>query len=204
MKICVVGWYFRPAMMKAVEKSRYEAFVIKHREGDTCGIPGRLYENLGLEVGAYRQYMENHWDGQSDVLFCHDDAEVSGTNVFDQVASLADMDIDHAYIFRHEYEELVNNGCHGRGMWARGSWLALLQQAGGFPADMSNRGDHCSKDANRGIFAFHRLVTEINGHKAGIAAVVPGFHFARRGWMAQEMYVFRRTGPVIVTPVVEE
>src|SRR4051812_48486306 len=73
MKICIAGWYFRPQFLKDISISGYDAFVVKHQEGDTQGIPSALYENRGLEFGCYRQYLENHWDGESDVLFMHDD-----------------------------------------------------------------------------------------------------------------------------------
>jgi len=96
MKICIAGWYFRPNFMHAVRDSDYPAYVVKHREGDTFGIASRLYGNQGLEFGAYRQFVENRWDGKEDVFFCHDDIAVSDKWAFNDVERLAGMGVDQA------------------------------------------------------------------------------------------------------------
>src|SRR4030095_8836194 len=123
MKICIAGWYFRPDFMRTIRDSGYEAVVIKHREGDTQGIPSMLYDNVGLEFGAYRQYVMNHWDGESHVLFLHDDTEISDPICLDDMEAVRGTGVDHCYIFHDENEEFINGGAHGRGMWIKGSIL---------------------------------------------------------------------------------
>ena len=193
MKICVAGWYYRPAFLSAISESPYDAFVVKHREGNTLGLPSRLYENLGLEFGAYRQYVENHWDGVSDVFFCHDDSEVSGASAFRDVESLGDMGVDQAYIFHDEYDELVNGGAHGRGIWMRGSIIEKL--AKDFPADMENEGTNIGVVAQKGILMFHQRVAGLSSNTA-VISIVPQFRFAHRGRLHQNMFVYRKTGLV--------
>src|SRR6185295_13186107 len=204
MNICVVGWYFRPKFIKALESSRRNVFVIKHREGDSGSLPSKPYPNIGLEFGAYRQYMDNHWDGRSAVLFCHDDTEILSSNALDQIETLEERDINHAYIFQDECQEVVNGGIHGRAMWCRGAWLKELQMVGGIPYDETNRGDNTSQNANRGCFAFHERIKAMGSPNVALAAVVPSMRLARRGWLAQEMYVFNRPNGSVVTPNLEE
>lgn len=193
MKICVAGWYYRPVFLSAISESPYDAFVVKHREGNTLGLPSRPYENRGLEFGAYRQYVENHWDGVSDVFFCHDDSEVSDASAFRDVESLGDMGVDQAYIFHDEYDELVNGGAHGRGIWMRGSIIEKL--AKDFPADMENEGTNIGVVAQKGILMFHQRVTGLSSNTA-VIAIVPQFRFAHRGRLHQKMFVYRKTGLV--------
>lgn len=203
MKICIAGWYFRPTFLDAVAHSGYDAFVVKHREGDTQGLPSKLYPNLGLEFGAYRQFAENHWDGVSDVLFLHDDTEVSGPEVFSRVEALNAMGVDHAYIFHDESEEYINGGAHGRAMWIRGSILAELSglhckgaMLTEFPADMDNAGVNVGKVAQVGIFKFHERIKKLSSNTA-VIALIPGFRFGHRGRITEDMFVYRKThGPV--------
>ena len=193
MKICISGWYFRQTFFEAVAMGGYGAFVVKHQPGDTGILESELHENRGLEFGAYRQYVENHWDGESDVFFCHDDAEVSDVQVFRDIALLEDMGVDHAYIFHDENEEYVNGGAHGRGMWIRGS--ILKQLAADFPADMGNMGINVGKIAQEGIMKFHRRIMQFSKN-AGVIAIAPGIRFAHRGRLHTKMFVYRKTGPV--------
>ena len=194
MKICVAGWYFRPRFLEAVRISVYEAFVIQHREGDTRGIPSKLYENRGLEFGAYRQYIENHWDGESDVFFCHDDVEVRDLRAFGDIESLNGLGVDQAYIFHDQNEEFINGGAHGRGLWIRGSIIGQL--AGDFPADMDNTGTNIGRVAQQGIFRFHQRIMTCSKN-TGVIAIVPDIRFAHRGILYDSMFVYRKTcGPV--------
>lgn len=190
MKICVAGWYFRQPFLDAVAMSGYAAFVVKHREGDTGILASALHENRGLEFGAYRQYVENHWDGVSDVFFCHDDAAVSDISAFADVERLNEMGVDQAYIFHDENEEYVNGGAHGRGVWIRGSILKALAED--FPADMENTGTNIGVIAQAGIFKFHKRVMSLS-RNAGVIAIIPKFRFAHRGRLHEEMFVYRKT-----------
>ena len=190
MKICVSGWYFRPKFLDIVRGCGYDAFVVKHREGDTRGIPSFLHENRGLEFGAYKQYVENHWDGESDVLFIHDDTEITDLVGFHDVATLRNMGVEHAYIFQDETHEFVNGGAHGRGMWIRGDVLRKLAQDG-FPADMENVGVNVGLTAQKGILAFHERIMQC-GPNTGAIAIVPQFTFAHRGRIHDRMFVYRK------------
>ena len=173
--------------------------MIKHREGDTQGLQSKLYENRGLEFGAYRQYVENHWDGESDVLFCHDDTELSSRSALEDIASLNDMGVDQAYIFHDEADEYINGGAHGRGIWIRGTTLRDL--AADFPADMENTGTNIGLTAQRGILKFHERILTLSKN-AGVIAIVPQFHFAHRGRLHETMFVYRKVhGPVLGGPV---
>lgn len=193
MKICVCGWYFRPQLLRDLRISGYETFVIKHREGDTQGLESALYENVGLEFGAYRQYVENHWDGESDVLFLHDDAELSDISALDEIATLRERGVEQAYIFPDEIHEFVNGGAHGRGVWICADVLKKLKPD--FPADLFNLGVNIGKGAQTGILAFHQRITQC-GPNTGVIAIVPQFTFGHRGRIHKEMFVYRKTQSV--------
>jgi hypothetical protein len=192
LNICVAGWYFRPAFLECLARSGYDTFVVKHRE-DICGLPSKLYPNEGLEFGAYRQYVENHWDGVSDVLFIHDDAELSSVDALADVETLGSLGVEQAYIFPDEIHELVNGGAHGRAIWMRADIIAKLKDD--FPADMQNSGVNVGLEAQRGILAFHKRILEC-GKDTGVIAIVPQFTFGHRGRIHQQMFVYRKTGQV--------
>lgn len=189
LTICIVGWYFRAQFLKAIKESGYSAFVVRHRTGDTQGIPYADHPNLGLEFGAYRQYVENHWDGTSDILFLHDDTDILNMGALALADSLGQMGIGHAYIFSSAYEELVNGGAHGRGMWMSAD--TIRQMADDFPADMENTGTNVGVVAQQGIFRFHKRVKEC-GPDTGLAAIIPSFYFGHRGTMNDKVIVFKR------------
>ena len=193
MKIAIAGWYFRPQFLSDISISGYEAFVIKHREGDTRGIPSQLYPNVGLEFGAYRQYVENHWDGVSDVFFCHDDAEFTDLSGLAELEELNAMGVDHAYVFPDTMHEFVNGGAHGRGMWIRGSILEKLKAD--FPADMENEGVNIGLKAQRGILKFHARIMKC-GLNTGAIAILPQLRFAHRGVLHDHLFVYRKHAPV--------
>src|SRR3990167_7916637 len=190
VKICIAGWYFREQFLRDVSLCGYDAFVVKHREGDTQCIPFELHPNVGLEFGAYGQYVNCHWDGVSDVLFLHDDAAVSDLSAFEQAEHLAAIGVDHAYIFHDENEDYVNGGAHGRGMWIRGSVLKEL--ASDFPADWANTGVNIGVTAQAGILKFHKRIMRCSPN-TGVIAIIPQFRFAHRGRLHEKMFVYRKT-----------
>lgn len=193
MQICIAGWYYRPRFLDAVKASGYPTFVVQHREGDRRGLPGELYENLGLEFGAYRQYVNNHWDWESDVLFIHDDAEVMDARAFRDIETLNAIGVDQAYIFEDEQNEMINGGAHGRAIWMRGSVLRKI--ADDFPADMTNQGTNVGLVAQRGILAFHERIKNLTANTA-VIAIVPSLRFAHRGRLHTEMFVYRKVNQV--------
>lgn len=191
MKICVAGWYFRPKFLLMLKNSGFETFVVMHRDGDTHGLPSMLYPNIGLEFGCYRSYVEDHWDGVSDVLFVHDDVELSDTVGLHDVASLAGIGVEQAYIFHNENDELVNGGAHGRAIWIRGDILKKL--AADFPLDENNVGKNIGIEAQKGILRFHREILKC-GQNTAVIAIVPQFEFAHRGRLHDNMFVYRKQG----------
>jgi hypothetical protein len=193
VKICVCGWYFREQFLRDLSLSDYETFVIKHRDGNTHGLRHVRYSNHGLEFGAYRQYVRNHWDGESDVLFLHDDTEITDLQALKDIETLNEMGVDQAYIFQDEMHEYVNGGAHGRGIWIRGSLLKQLAED--FPADMDNLGVNVGVVAQKGILAFHKRVMELSKN-AGVIAIVPQIRFAHRGRLHDKMFVYRPNSTV--------
>lgn len=205
MKICIAGWYFYEPLLAAVRESGFTAFVVKNREGDTHGIPSMLSQRMsetggrGLEFGCYQQYLMGHWDGESDVLFMQDDGEIHGT-ALDDIAALVDKaEIDHAFIFRDEYEEFMNAGHSGRALWCRGSLLQQIKADGGFLVDWDNCGDTVSRQANYGVHMMSKRMTE--NRKGNWIAIIPGLHMGRRGWLATKPWQYKRTSAMgLVTP----
>lgn len=199
MKICVAGWYYRPNYLRAIFRSGFDSFVVKHREGNAGGLPSKLYPNLGLEFGAYRQYVMNDWDDESDVFFTHDDVEVTDECAFRDIAGLRKMGVEHAYIFQDETHEFVNGGAHGRAMWIRGDILRQMKMD--FPADMENEGKNIGLDAQKGILMFHERIMKC-GKNTGVIALVPQFRFAHRGRLHEELFVYRRHNTAVPGGVV--
>ncbi len=192
MKICIAGWYFHPPLLIAIANSPYDAFIVKHREGNTYAVRSVVVENHGLEFGCYHHYLMNHWDGTSDVLFMQDDGE------FRDLSALADIDalmfkghIDQAFIFRDEYEEFMNAGHSGRAFWCRGSLLKKLKDSGGFAVDWSNTGNIESREANYAVIEFAKKMRSES--RCGWVSIIPGLQMGRRGRLANQPYEFRRT-----------
>lgn len=200
MNLCIAGWYFRESFINAVADSRLKALIIKHRQGPSLRVESRQFDNFGLEFGCYQIYLDQFWDGASDVLFIHDDSEVDSLEVFNQIERLSESQFNHIYLFNNEYEEFVNMGRHGRAMWCRGSWLAEFKPSGGFPVDWNNDGDTESPALNNGIRDLQKKLAENWPDTTGFAAIVPGLHLGRRGWMSDQVYVYKRTGNGIMTP----
>jgi hypothetical protein len=126
MNICIVGWYlyedfYRQA--KAAEK-HYPAIVVSHRVGGNyCGLPFIEIPNIGLEFGAYDYYLKNMWDAYSDVLFLHDDSNVSSVGFFDECAALKEKNIDQSFIFSSDEQARNNQKFHGRCFYCSARFL---------------------------------------------------------------------------------
>jgi hypothetical protein len=150
---------------------------------------------VGLEFGAYQQYLAEYWDGHSDVLFMHDDTIVTDSGAFDQIAALSEKGIHQAYIFNNESEEIANQGKHGRAIWCSATFLKQLKANGGFPYDRDNTGTLTGPKVNAGIEAFARYIAENYYSMLGVdyIAIVPGIQHGRRGKLATESYVYHRS-----------
>lgn len=192
MNICVAGWYFDEMFYARLFQFRrgWDVFAVKHRYGDTQNVHAEFYENHGLEFGCYQKYLENHWRGESDVLFLQDDGKVYDPKCFIGIEAFRDSPFDQSFIFNNEYEEFVNMGRHGRAFWCRGSWLKTFKEAGGFNVDWANTGDIDSPAANKGIAQF---AAQLEGNpRLGWSAIVPGLQMGRRGVVSNQCYQFKR------------
>lgn len=211
MNICIAGWYFREDLLRRLRgwngmdtscrpDKLHDVRIVAHREGNPMGLPMDLEPNRGLEFGCYASYLEKRWDGVSDVLFMHDDAEIDDISVLAQIAAMAEQPMDQIFLFNNEYEEFVNGGHHGRAFWCRGSWLKEFRECDGFRVDWENRGDTESPALNNGIRAFSSKMKQYWPERTGFAAIVPGLHLGRRGWMSDRPYIYKRTTPGLMTP----
>jgi hypothetical protein len=133
MDICIVGWYFYDScysIMREINKT-HNVSIISHKfEFDklqSLGIPYVTIENIGLEFGAYDYYLKNIWDKESDVLFMHDDVEITDIQVFDRIEKdMKSKNIDQSYIFTDIDEEKRNGGQHGRVIYMSAKLLNFM------------------------------------------------------------------------------
>jgi len=80
IKVCVVGWHFMSDFYKKLRKCHYDSHIVAHRYNkilDELNFDYSIINNIGLEYGAYSWYIKNMWDGESGVLFSHDDVFVT-------------------------------------------------------------------------------------------------------------------------------
>jgi len=78
-KICVAGWHYFKGICKNFSKSDLDIYIIAHRHNkvlDELNLNYSIVNNNGLEFGCYNYYINNIWDGKSDVFFMHDDIHV--------------------------------------------------------------------------------------------------------------------------------
>lgn len=141
MNICVCGWYFRKSFMTALKQvsHRFPVAIVAHRmpPKHALDLAWVLKENVGLEWGAYNYFLMNLWDGQSSVLFIHDDTEVMDTRVFSRIAMI---EADQAFIFNNGREAAYNSGGHGRAVFCSSKFLNVVKDSGGFWYDEGNKG----------------------------------------------------------------
>ena len=102
-KICVAGWHFFEKFYKMIEKSDSDIYVVAHRYKEVLErrkIKYSITKNVGLEFGAYDWYIKNKWDGESNVLFMHDDIEILDFDEFilSNYDKFKSRQIEHGYI----------------------------------------------------------------------------------------------------------
>jgi hypothetical protein len=208
MKICVCGWYYLKPLydLLAQVNDKYPVHVIAHRHDDILDksrLSYTLEPNKGLEWGAYATYLRDIWDGESDVLFMHDDVRIRGVvqdyslvdpiKVFDTIARFG---YDQAYIFKTKKEDIDNYGIHGRAFFCSARFLHYLREHGGFYADMDNTGHtngptpvHC-KHFNEADYKFAGFLKGMNGNSGDMVVnqkvILPAFDCARRGKFAEQ------------------
>lgn len=133
MNICIVGWYFYDdfySVMRKVNKT-HDVSIVSHKyefnKLQSYNIPYITIDNIGLEFGAYDFYIKNCWDKESDVLFMHDDIEITDIQVFDRIEKdMKEKNIDQSYIFTDKEEEKNNGGKHGRSIYMSAKLLNFM------------------------------------------------------------------------------
>lgn len=151
MKIAVSGWYFEKELFENFSKIAHDfditVVTYKGRAEDKCprpydkipasdqikkyvlpsGVTHHLIPVAGLEFGGYDYYIKNFWDGESPVLFMHDDIRVWNHNVFYDIANeMIKDEMNQAFIFRDETEELANGRMHGRGIYCSRRFIQFM------------------------------------------------------------------------------
>jgi hypothetical protein len=96
--------------------------------------------NGGLEFGVYDYFLKNIWDGESDVLFMHDDIRIHDISFFDKVSKIPH---DQAFIFKSELEEIQNGRIHGRCFFCSKRFLKLLSD---YQCNCKETNDHENRD----------------------------------------------------------
>ena len=168
------------------------------------GIPVTKRENTGLEWGAYDFYLKNIWDGESDVLFSHDDIRykpviknytmVSPVRIFDTIRNL---DFDQIYFFTSLTQAEQNYYIHGRSFKCSARFLTELKNHGGFPYDENNTGHtrgptpaHCNH-FNWADYKFADFIkqnlSKKPGWKVGEYAILAAQECATRGCFNSEI-----------------
>ena len=128
MNLCLCGWYFHPPLIAALVASKYPWFVVCHREPPkTFPLRYASGPNVGLEFGAYQQYLEYEWQG-GPVLFLHDDNEITEA----ALDAVSQMTVDQAFLFASAADAEANGKAHGRAMFCSEKFLTRLKADGGF------------------------------------------------------------------------
>lgn len=225
MQICVCGWYFRPDFYKLLREinEKYPVTVVANQlprddvdkgffmipEGRGRGIilPDRKdalwlnRKNIGLEWGAYDYFLKNLWDGESSVLFMHDDVRVwpviqdyqviEPIKVFDVISKFL---YGQVYLFRTLQQAIDNYYIHGRAFFCSAQFLKrLLKDNNGFWFDENNTGHisgptpkHC-KHYNEADYRFAKYIKSVKDMgDVGDHVVLPALDCARRGKFIEE------------------
>ena len=186
MTLCFAGWYFHPPLIAALAASKYPSVWVCHREPPkTFPLHYASGPNVGLEFGAYQQYLEHEWTG-GPVLFCHDDNLITEA-AFDAIAS---MTVDQAFLFPSEADAAANGRVHGRAIFCSEKFLMRLKADGGFwfseaacdgkpiPATTAGEPDY----HNAGIQVFRAYLESLpKDYSVGHVAIVPGLKTGYRG-----------------------
>ena len=178
MDICVVGWYLYDDLYKILKEvnKKYHITIISHKGNEikpednadsydsslnvdsisseakeflkSCGLDYCIVDNIGLEFGAYDYFLKNCWNKESNVLFMHDDVQITDINVFDRIALLGEKDIDQSYIFKNKAEEVNNGGKHGRSIFMSAKLLNFMLN---YEFETEESKDHIDEHHNKGV-----------------------------------------------------
>jgi hypothetical protein len=170
LQICIVGWYYNKDLLQLMEKvnETHPVKVVAHRPGDCGGLPTTLIENIGLEFHCYDYFLKNLWDGESNILFMHDDIILNPvivnfeiippTNIFNKFDK---MDLDQAYIFQNNDDAKWNANKHGRLIFISAKLAQFIKDNGGIWYDKNNHGDTRNGFYNSGISIFQDRMAEL-------------------------------------------
>lgn len=208
INICVCGWYYRPECLSVLDvvKKTYPVQIVANERNFNVqtSIPFEVRKNIGLEWGAYDYYLKNIWDGESDVLFMHDDIRfrpvikeyqiVSPVKIFNSINKL---NHDQVYIFESLQKAEKNYFIHGRMLKCSARFLRrMLDDIGGFPYDPDNDGHiqgptpkHC-KPTNYGDYKLTDYIKPISREatwKVGSYVIIPALECATRGRFDNEI-----------------
>ena len=210
MKICVCGYYYKPEFFKMMNhiKDKYDIHVVANKtwvNGEVpASIPVTKRENRGLEWGAYDFYLKNIWDGESDVLFSHDDVRyrpvIKNYEMIDPIkvfSTIEKLDYDQVYFFHSLRHAEKNYYIHGRSFKCSGRFLKELYDAGGFPYDENNENhikgptpEHC-KHFNWADYEFAEFIKKNlqgkPGWKVGDHVILAAQECATRGRFDDEI-----------------
>lgn len=205
LSVCVCGWYLAEfdglyrALFKAHAFRGIPVHVVANKPAvylDVAGLPYSLRPNAGLEFGAYDHYLKHIWDGESDVVFMHDDVDLlpfvkdgavrppeESWDVF------VDPGYDQAYVFRDRAEDVVNDGKHGRMLFMSARLLEFFREKGGIPFDEANEGYTSGKRPegvkpyNYAVMHYDFLLDEAKGRGMSVRQPVylPRFAASHRG-----------------------
>jgi hypothetical protein len=193
MKICVAGWYYHKPFLETIQNSKYESFLVAHRDffgflggpskREKLTIPSAPVVNVGLEFGCYDWYLKNEWKS-GDVLFMHDDLEITEKALM----IIANLNRDQVFLFSSEDEARANGYAHGRAMYCSEKFLTKLKEDGGFWYDEGNTGQIPPTTAdspnhhNAGILTFRAyLQTLPKEYSVNRFAFIPGLKCGYRG-----------------------
>jgi hypothetical protein len=171
MKICMVGWYYNAELIELMEiiNKYHKVDIVAHRDGKHGSLDSILVENIGLEFHCYNTYINNIWDGESDILFMHDDIEMGPVvvnyeiippiNIFNKISNL---NIDQGYIFHDEADAHWNDYKHGRMIFMSGSLIKHIKNNfGGIWFDSTNTGFTIKGPYNAGIINFNETMLKL-------------------------------------------
>jgi len=140
-KICVVGWHYFSNVYKQLSQSDFDVYVVAHRYHeilDDLKLNYTITKNIGLEYHAYDWYIKNVWDGESGVLFMHDDI---GTNdsFFDVIFKKADSCDELSIFGSNESHKFYKYS--GRCFYYSGRLIGhLLKEYDGIFYDINDKG----------------------------------------------------------------
>ena len=161
-KICIVGWYFNKKFLEYLSKDYFkETFIVAHRYNkilDDLNFNYKVTKNIGLEFGAYNYYIKKVWDGESNVLFMHDDVKIIKEEFIMNIYKVCSL-YDHSYIWN-----IKKKKAHGRCLYLSKKTIKLfLKKNNGIWYDKKNEGflEHNQpsswhrKQCHLGIIKFH-------------------------------------------------